>query len=90
MEPFNVEFGPAKSVANRLKIRSDFVEAQALWDDDRMIECGASGREQSRSIAVGVVRERCWAETFTIRSVAIRLISVRRARTRGVELYEGQ
>lgn len=90
MDSLEFEFNPVKSVANRKKHGIDFVEAQSLWDDERLLELEATTSEEPRQIAIGVIRGKCWLAVFTMRGTAIRLISVRRARVREVQLYEGQ
>ncbi|MSW42414.1 MAG: BrnT family toxin [Actinobacteria bacterium] len=83
------EFDPAKSASNRAKHGIEFIEAQALWDDARSIELATRGRDESRSIVIGRIDGRLWAAIFTHRFGAIRIISVRRARTSEEALYEG-
>ena len=90
MEPLEFEFDPVKSGANRMKHGIDFVEAQLLWDDERLLELGIEGTEEPRWIVIGILREQYWAAIFTIRGSAVRIISVRRARVREVSMYEGQ
>jgi len=90
MEPPAFEFDPAKSAGNLFKHGIDFAEAQALWDDERLLELDIVWAEEPRRVAIGILGERYWAAIYTIRGSAIRIISVRRARTREVGLYEGQ
>lgn len=90
MEPPEFEFDPTKSAANRMKHGIDFAEAQALWDDERLLELEIVWAEEPRRVAIGILRERHWAAIYTLRGRAIRIISVRRARTREVGLYESQ
>jgi len=73
-----------------LKHGIDFADAQALWDDERLLELGAAGTEEPRQIVIGMIGEKHWFAVFTIRGTAIRLISVRRARVREVQFCEGQ
>lgn len=83
------EFDPAKSDANLAKHGMDFIDAQALWLDERLLVIGArtSGNEERRWLAIGIIGERHWSAIFTERGSAIRLISVRRARKEEVDLY---
>jgi len=85
------EFDPEKSAKNKAKHGIDFVEAQALWQD----EDGIRLTVKSLSDAVRFARLAClpstgkhWAAIFTERGEAIRLISVRRARDDEKEFYE--
>lgn len=81
------EFDEPKSQANKLKHGIDFVEAQALWEDElRLVEPARSEREQ-RYILVGTVDGKYWSAFFTYRGERIRLISVRRARREEVFRY---
>ncbi len=90
MEPLVFEFDPAKSIANLYKHGIDFVDAQDLWNDERLIELDAARIEEPRRIVIGMFAEKHWFAVFTMRGAAIRLISVRRARVKEVQLYEGQ
>jgi len=84
------EFDPAKSAANKLKHGIDFVEAQALWLDDQLIEVPARTQDEPRLLVVATIRGRHWSAIVTHRGNSIRLISVRRSRLEEVELYEGK
>jgi uncharacterized DUF497 family protein len=84
------EFDPAKSDANRAKHGIDFVEAQALWLDDRRVEVDARSSGEPRRVLVGRIRHRHWAAIVTWRGCRVRIISVRRARFREVALYESE
>lgn len=84
------EFDPAKSVVNKGKHGIDFVEAQALWNDDRHIVIRAQPENEPRFMAVGRIGELMWAAIGTLRGAHIRLISVRRAREDEVDLYDSQ
>ena len=83
------EFDEAKSRANKVKHGIDFVEAQVLWLDDRLLEIPARTSDEPRSLVVGKVGGRHWSAVITYRDDRIRLISVRRARSEEVEIYEG-
>jgi uncharacterized protein len=82
------EFDPTKSTANRAKHGIDFIEAQQSWGDTRLLEVPTRTSDEPRFVAIGVVGEKHWAEIYTYRESAIRLISVRRARKEEVEYYE--
>jgi uncharacterized protein len=83
------EFDERKSRANKAKHGLDFVEAQALWLDELLIEIPARTADESRLLVVGLIAGRHWSAVITYRGEAIRLISVRRARAEEVKLYEG-
>jgi len=75
------DFDPSKSAANKAKHGIDFVEAQALWDDERRTEIGVVdyGGEERR-LLVGEAAGKRWTAIVTQRGDRIRIISVRRAR----------
>lgn len=83
------EFDPNKSAANKQKRGIDFVEAQALWDDENRIIFPARTVDEKRFILIGLINEKHWSAIYTIRDENIRIISVRRSRKEEVKLYEG-
>ncbi len=83
------EFDEAKSRANAKKHGIDFVEAQALWLDDMLIEIPARTEDEPRFLVVGMVGDKHWSAVIAHREHRIRLISVRRSRPEEVLLYEG-
>lgn len=83
------EYDPDKSTSNKLKHGIDFEEAKALFDDPRLLEFDAQSQSEARYIAVGRLGTKHWAAIFTRRDGAIRLISVRRARSSEVRIYAG-
>ncbi|WP_353204665.1 BrnT family toxin [Sphingomonas sp.] len=84
------EFDPAKSAANKAKHGIDFVEAQALWDDQRVLELGIVMYErEERRLYVGDIDGCRWTAVVTHRDGHIRIISVRRARAREEMAYDG-
>ena len=83
------EFDLAKSDSNLAKHGIDFVEAQALWDDPMLLEIPAKTEDESRFLVIGLIEGKHWSAVITYRGVNIWLISVRRARTEEVALYEG-
>lgn len=82
------EFDAAKSESNRTKHGIDFVEAQSLWGDPMLLEIPAKTEDEPRYLVVGLIDGKHWSAVITYRGVNIRLISVRRARTEEVVLYE--
>ncbi len=84
----NFEFDGHKSLTNRKKHGLDFVEAQALWDDERLLEIPAKTEDEPRSIVIGKIRDKVWAAIITQREGRTRIISVRRARREEQALYE--
>lgn len=86
---FVFAFDVAKSHANKTKHGVDFVEAQALWDDENLIRLEARTEREQRFIFVGRIGESHWSAVATYRAESIRIISVRRSRAREVQVYEG-
>jgi hypothetical protein len=84
------EFDAAKSASNKEKHGIDFVEAQALWRDGKLIVIEAEPKGEPRFAAIGRIGDLVWVAICTARGENTRLISVRRARKDEVELYESQ
>lgn len=83
------EFDPAKSAANRRKHGIGFEEAQQLWDDAMHVEIPARTVDEPRWIVIGKIEGTHWSAVVTHRQDRTRIISVRRARTEEVAIYEG-
>ena len=82
------EFDEAKSRANKIKHGIDFVEAQALWLDEMLVEIPARTEDEPRFLVVGMISEKHGSAVITHRGEKVRLISVRRARGEEVATYE--
>ena len=82
------EFDAAKSESNRTKHGIDFLEAQALWSDPMLLEIPAKTDDELQYLLIGLIQDKHWSAVVTYRADNIRLISVRRARTEEVALYE--
>ncbi len=82
------EWDRAKSLANLTKHGIDFEAAQNIWADPQLLEVPARTSDEPRWFAVGKLNGKYWSAVFTRRNGVIRLISVRRARTQEIELYE--
>ena len=85
---YSFEFDAAKSESNRTKHGIDFVEAQVLWNDPMLLEIPAKTDDEPRYLVIGLIGEKHWSAVITYRGANVRLISVRRARTEEVALYE--
>ncbi len=83
------EFDEEKSRTNMAKHGIDFVEAQALWLDGRLVEVPARTVDEARFLVVGRIGEQPWSGVITYRGEKIRIISVRRSRPEEVSIYEG-
>ena len=82
------EFDAQKSESNRTKHGIDFVEAQGLWNDPMLLEIPARTDDEPRYLLIGLIDGKHWSTVITYRGETIRLISVRRACTEEVVLYE--
>jgi hypothetical protein len=82
------EFDPTKSAANKRKHGIDFVDAQALWEDPDRLQVPARTKGEPRLMMIGRISEKHWSAVFTRRGDRVRIISVRRSRTKEVEQYE--
>lgn len=85
---YKFEFDENKSHSNLIKHGINFFEAQFLWDDPDYIEIQAKTENEIRFLVIGVINNKHWAAVTTYREDNIRIISVRRARVREIELYE--
>lgn len=83
------DYDPAKSAANKAKHGIDFEEAQALWDDEMLLEAPARTDDEPRFLVIGRIGGRHWAAVCVHRDGKVRIISVRRARQQEIEHYEG-
>lgn len=82
------EYDPAKSTTNKAKHGIDFDEAQALWEDDRMLQASAKTDDEPRFLAIGKIAGNHWAAVCVHRGRNVRIISVRRARKQEIDHYE--
>ncbi len=82
------DFDTRKSKSNKKKHGIDFFEAQSLWDDPDRIVIPAKTIDEPRLIVIGQINQKSWSAIITYRNDKIRIISVRRARTEEVDIYE--
>jgi hypothetical protein len=82
------EWDSEKSELNRKKHGIDFKTAKGLWLDDNRVEVQALYPVEDRAILIAQYLNRLWTAIYTMRGDAIRIISVRRARKKEVNLYE--
>jgi len=87
-ETMDFEFDDAKSRSNKQKHGIDFLDAERLWLDDRLLEVQARTGDEPRFVVIGRIAGVCWSAVITYRGGRVRLISVRRSRTEEVALYE--
>lgn len=84
------EFDPHKSDLNRAKHGIAFDEAEALWDDDALLEIPARNLDEPRFLVIGKIEGKHWSAVITYRGENVRIISVRRSRDEEIELYENE
>lgn len=84
------EFDPAKSASNKAKHGVDFIEAQALWNDENLLALPLRFEDERRIAYVGCMGGRHWTAIATCRGKVIRIISVRRSRDNEVKWYENE
>ena len=77
-----------KSLTNREKHGIDFETAKSLWLDERRVEIEVAFPDEKRWALIAKIQGKTWTAIYTVRDEAVRLISVRRARTKEVRLYE--
>jgi uncharacterized DUF497 family protein len=82
------EWDVEKSRTNQDKHGIDFEAVKNLWLDEDQIEIYAPSPIEDRRIIIANYHNKIWATIYTMRDDTIRIISVRRARKREVNLYE--
>jgi uncharacterized protein len=82
------EYDEKKSQSNLSKHGIDFIEAQRLWDDLNLLEIPARTQDESRFLVIARISDKYWSGVITYRDPNIRIISIRRSRTREIDLYE--
>ena len=82
------EWDSEKSRTNQDKHGIYFEAAKNLWLDEDQIEIYAPHPMEDRRIIIAKYHNKIWAAIYTMRDDTIRIISVRRARKREVNLYE--
>jgi uncharacterized protein len=81
------EFDPNKSAANKEKHGLDFVQAQAIWADDNVVEIAARSEPEARTAVIGRIDEVIWLAIVTRRGDRLRIISARRAHENERKIY---
>jgi len=82
------EWDKEKSESNLKKHGIDFETARKIWLDENRIEIEAPYPIEKRWIVIGAIEKKVWTAVFTIRDDAIRIISVRRSRTKEKNIYD--
>jgi len=84
------EWDDQKSNSNKEKHGIDFDTAKNLWFDEKRVEIQIAFHSEERWVLIAAFEGKMWMAVYTMRNDVIRLISVRRARTREVRLYEDE
>lgn len=84
----NFEWDPAKSQSNLRKHGIDFETAKSLWRDEDRVEIYAPHPVEDRMVLIAKHLNKIWTAIYTPRQDAIRIISVRGARQKEIDLYE--
>jgi uncharacterized DUF497 family protein len=79
---------PVKSQSNQRKHGIDFETEKNLWRDENRVEIYAPHPVEDRMILIAKHLDKIWIAIYTPRQDAIRIISVRRAKQKEVDLYE--
>lgn len=81
------EWDDVKSRTNREKHGINFETAKELWLDEDRIEIEAPHPVEKRNIIIAKLHGKLWTAVYTMRSNAVRIISVRRSRGKEEKLY---
>lgn len=82
------QYDQGKRQSNLEKHGIDFERAQALWDDPNLVRILARSDDEPRIIIIARLEDQYWSAIVTSRDDKIRIISVRRSRSKEVEIYE--
>ncbi|MCW7554492.1 BrnT family toxin [Endozoicomonas gorgoniicola] len=82
------EYDPDKSRTNMDKHGIDFDEAQNLWLDESRVLLPAHVNGEKRVLMIATYKGKHWTAIYTLRGDKIRIISVRRSRTKEINYYE--
>ena len=82
------EYDENKSASNKLKHGIDFNEAQLLWHDWNRVEIPVPNDDEVRYLTIAKLNNKHWSAVITYRQANVRLISVRRSRTKKIDFYE--
>ena len=89
---FEVEFeyDPRKSEANLFNHGISFAQSQKLWTEGKTVTFNSNnaGNDESRQITIGIIEGKYYSAITTQRAGRTRIISVRRARQREIDIYE--
>ena len=84
------EYDPQKSARNLAKHGIDFGEAQRLWDDRTVAIPSLADCGEARFVVLGMIDGKHWSAVVTYRGERVRIISVRRSRTKEARCYDSK
>ena len=82
------EYDENKSKSKLAKHGIDFIEAQKLWIDPKLLEIPARTQDEPRFLVIAKIDGKHWSGIITYRNQNIRIISVRRSRNEEIALYD--
>mgnify|MGYP000967121942 CR=1 FL=1 len=82
------EWDKEKSESNLKKHGIDFETAKKIWLDESRVEIEVPYPIEKRWVEIGAIEDKVWTAIFTIREGAVRIISVRRSRTKEKKIYD--
>ncbi|WP_288767120.1 BrnT family toxin [uncultured Varibaculum sp.] len=84
------EYDPRKGEANLFKHGISFAQSQKLWTEGKTVTFNSNnaGNDESRQITIGIIEGKYYSAITTQRAGRTRIISVRRARQKEIEIYE--
>lgn len=82
------EYDPNKSAINKAKHGISFIEAQEIWNGIFVTVSLGNKHGEERQAVLGLIGERHWTAIVTHRGKNIRIISVRRSRTKEEAHYD--
>ena len=84
------EYDENKSSVNLTKHSIDFLKAQQLWLDEKMLQVELNFQDEIRWMCVGKIDSKYYSAFITYRSGKTRIISVRRSRKKEIFNYENR
>ncbi|AFZ52472.1 protein of unknown function DUF497 [Cyanobacterium aponinum PCC 10605] len=87
---FKFEYDSHKSQSNAKKHGMDFVEAQQLWQDEDLLEIPTKTETEPKWIVIAKLKQKHWTAVITYRGDIVPIISVRRAKSKEIKLYESE
>ncbi len=64
------EYDENKSQSNQIKHGIDFIKAQSLWNDPRLLEIPVKTSDEPRYLLIGLINKKYWSAVITYIPVA--------------------